>query len=116
VQRTFATARSIEFDAVLLAGVPGAGADALGARDAKAGNPQGVDAEADPRVVMLVAEAFRHGKAIGFWGGADALLTAAGVPTDAAGIASGSGDEVVREVTRLLGSHRAWERFPVSNA
>ncbi|THA75607.1 catalase [Streptomyces sp. A0642] len=116
VQRTFATARSIEFDAVLLAGVPGAGADALGARDAKAGDPQRAAAAADPRVLMLVAEAFRHGKAIGFWGGADAVLTAAGVPTDAAGIASGASEEVVREVTTLLGSHRAWERFPVSGA
>ena len=39
VQRTFATARSIEFDAVLLAGTPGPGKDAYGARDAKAGDP-----------------------------------------------------------------------------
>ncbi|MEU1367770.1 catalase [Streptomyces sp. NPDC005803] len=114
VQRSFATARSIEFDAVLLAGVPGAGADALGARDAKAGSPGASAATADPRVLMLVAEAFRHGKAIGFWGGADAVLSAAGVPTDAPGIASGPSEEVVREVTRLLGAHRAWERFPAS--
>ncbi len=35
VQRTFATARSTEFDAILVAGAPAPGADAYGARDAK---------------------------------------------------------------------------------
>ncbi len=39
VQRTFAAARSVEFDAVLLAGVPQAGADAYGARDARPALP-----------------------------------------------------------------------------
>ena len=37
VQRTFATARSVEFDAVLLAAAPAPAPDALPARDAKAG-------------------------------------------------------------------------------
>ncbi|MFD0265337.1 hypothetical protein ACFVGY_01895 [Streptomyces sp. NPDC127106] len=56
--------RSTEFDAVLVAGVPQAGADAYGARDAKAGTvrpPQAVD----PRVLLLLTEVYRHGKAIG---------------------------------------------------
>ncbi|MFF7505410.1 hypothetical protein ACFZBM_39305 [Streptomyces lavendulae] len=38
VQRTFATARSVEFDAVLSAGAPAPAADAHGAREAKARN------------------------------------------------------------------------------
>ncbi|HWM39022.1 MAG TPA: catalase, partial [Streptomyces sp.] len=42
VQRTFANSRSVEFDALLLAGVPARGDDAYGARDAKAAqNSQG---------------------------------------------------------------------------
>lgn len=41
VQRTYATARSVEFDALLVAGAPGIGVDAYGAQDAKAGLPAG---------------------------------------------------------------------------
>ena len=37
VQRTFATARSVEFDALLVAGAPIPAPDALPARDEKAG-------------------------------------------------------------------------------
>jgi catalase len=111
VQRTFTTARSIEFDAVLLAGAPGRGADAFGARDAKAGEPAS-GTPTDPRVLLLVDEAFRHGKAIGVWGGGGTVLDAAGVPSGAPGVVSAdSGPEVLAEVTRLLAKHRVWERF-----
>ena len=66
VQRTFATGRSVEFDALLLAGAPAPAPDALPARDAKAG---AADAGAvDPRVLLLVEECWRHAKAIGAWG------------------------------------------------
>ncbi|MFJ4776648.1 catalase [Streptomyces sp. NPDC088762] len=111
IQRTFATARSIEFDAILLAGVPAAGADAYGARDAKA-----TDAAAsatDPRLLLLLNEAFRHGKAIGAWAGADAVLPAAGISSEAPGVVRGeAGSAVLEQVVRLMGSHRVWERFP----
>ncbi|MYS10733.1 catalase, partial [Streptomyces sp. SID6041] len=60
VQRTFATARSIEFDALVLAGAPAPGADAQGARDAKAGGTAQGTAVVDPRLALLVSEAFRH--------------------------------------------------------
>ncbi|OKK21914.1 catalase [Streptomyces sp. CB00455] len=113
VQRTFATARSIEFDALLLAGVPAPGADARGARDAKAGNAD--PATADPRLPLLLNEAFRHGKAIGVWAGADAVLPAAGIPAEAPGVVRGeTGATVLEEVVRLLGAHRVWERFPAA--
>ncbi|MEV5595334.1 catalase [Streptomyces sp. NPDC052496] len=114
VQRTYVTARSVEFDAVLIAGTPGMGKDALGARDAKAAaGPAGEQAAGtDPRVALLLAEAFRHGKAIGGWAGADAVLATAGVPTDAPGVVVGdSGPATLEQVTQLLGSHRVWERF-----
>jgi catalase len=111
VQRTFATARSIEYDAVLLAGAPGPGADAYGARDAKAGDT-GADGTTDPRVALMLAEAFRHGKAIGGWAGAESALARAGIPADAAGVVTAdSGSSALEQITGLLGEHRVWNRF-----
>ncbi|MGW6853195.1 catalase [Streptomyces virginiae] len=114
VQRTFATARSVEFDAVLLAGVPEAGADAYGARDAKAGTAQPPDAP-DPRVLLLLTEAYRHGKAIGGWNGAEHLLETCGITADEPGIAvADSGGAAVDALATALGGHRAWDRFPAT--
>ncbi|MFJ6698253.1 catalase [Streptomyces sp. NPDC091272] len=111
VQRTFTTARSVEFDAILLAGTPRAGADAYGARDAKADELHAV--VTDPRVLLLLAEAFRHGKAIGGWSDARTALTAAGVPEDAPGVVnSETASEALDLLTDLMGAHRVWERFP----
>ncbi|MEU7380432.1 MULTISPECIES: catalase [unclassified Streptomyces] len=113
VQRTYATARSVEFDAILLAGTPGLGADAYGARDAKAGLTAAQQPTHDPRVGLLLSEAFRHGKAIGAWKGAEDALEAAGVPVDAPGVIVGAGGPAtLEEITSLLGTHRVWERFP----
>lgn len=112
VQRTFATARSIEFDALLLAGAPAPAPDAYGARDAKADDGAALLTGVEPRLLLMLMEAFRHGKAIGAWGRGAAALEAAGLPADAAGVVSGAGPEAVLEaVTGLLGAHRAWERF-----
>ncbi|WP_307865528.1 catalase [Streptomyces montanisoli] len=113
VQRTFATARSIEFDAVLMAGAPRPAADAQGARDARAGEPTGEPV--DPRVVLLLSEAFRHGKAIGVWSGGENALPAAGVLANAPGVVGGdSGVSTLEQVKELLGTHRVWDRFPPS--
>ncbi|MGW0362774.1 catalase [Streptomyces sp. NPDC002990] len=113
VQRTFATARSVEFDAILLAGAPAAGADAYGARDAKAGGAQ--RPATDPRLLLLLNEAFRHGKAIGHWSGADAVLPGAGIPADAPGVVRGdTGSGTLEQIIQLLGAHRVWERFPTA--
>ncbi|MER7661516.1 catalase [Streptomyces sp. NPDC096193] len=116
VQRTYATARSVEFDALLVAGVPGRGADAYGARDAKAGTAAPTDgAGGDPRVSLMLAEAFRHGKAIGGWQSGVAELERAGVPTSAPGVVTGDrGADVLEEIVGLLGAHRVWERFPAA--
>ncbi|CAL9342570.1 Catalase HPII [Streptomyces sp. enrichment culture] len=112
VQRTFVTARSVEFDAVLLAGVPGVGSDAYTARDAKSDPAPAGPAVTDPRVALLLSEAFRHGKAIGVWAGGEAALEASGVPADAPGVVlATSGTSALEQVTGLLGSHRVWERF-----
>nr|WP_145484698.1 MULTISPECIES: catalase [Streptomyces] len=112
VQRTYATARSVEFDTLLVAGIPGVGEDAYGARDAKAGLPS-VPSTADPRVGLLLTEAYRHGKAIGAAKGGQESLEAAGIPLDAPGVIVGDdASAVLRQLVGLLGAHRVWERFP----
>ncbi|MFC6083526.1 catalase [Sphaerisporangium aureirubrum] len=109
VQRTFAAARSVEFDAILVAGAPAPGADATGARDAKAGLPGPVD----PRVTLLLSEAYRHAKPLGGWGDAEDAFAAAGIPPGAPGVTSGDDPAaVLGQVITSLGGHRVWERFP----
>ena len=113
VQRTFLTARSVEFDAVLLAGGPPPAPDALPSRDAKAGqaSPTGLD----PRVTLLVDEAFRHAKVIGAWGAGVQGLTHAGYAADDVGVVTGEdASEVFAQVLELLGAHRVWDRFMVA--
>ncbi|HEU5111132.1 MAG TPA: catalase, partial [Micromonosporaceae bacterium] len=110
-QRTFLTARSVEFDALLLAASPPPAPDATPIRDAKAGKgPSTVD----PRVLLLIQECYRHAKAIGAWSEAGAALTAAGYPADDPGIVRADDPaEVLEQVLKLLGSHRVWQRFGV---
>jgi catalase len=108
-QRTFATVRSVELDAVLVAGAAPPAADAVASRDSKAGG--GGPAATDPRVVLLLEESFRHAKAIGAWGAGSGVLDSLGLA--GAGVVEGAGpDEVVTGVGELLGAHRSWERFP----
>ncbi|MFJ3086429.1 catalase [Streptomyces sp. NPDC086838] len=111
VQRTFTTARSIEFDAIVVAGAPAPAPDAYGARDAKtddAATATGVD----PRVLLLVTEAFRHGKALGACGDGATVLEKAGLAADAPGVvAGGAASTVLDGITELLAGHRAWDRF-----
>ncbi|MBK8468280.1 MAG: catalase [Actinomycetales bacterium] len=111
VQRTYLTARSIEFDTILLAGAPAAADDATAPVDAKAGAP--VAGPVDPRVALLLSEAYRHGKAIGGWDDAGAALQDAGIPGAALGVVIG--DEptaVLSDIIEFLGQHRVWGRFP----
>ncbi|MGB0100046.1 MAG: catalase [Nocardioides sp.] len=109
VQRTFAATRSVEFDAVLVAGAPEPAPDALAARDSKAG--EGGSPQLDPRVVLLLQECFRHAKAIGAWGAGTGALEIAGV-ADAPGVVTGSDPATVFDaVHAALGAHRVWERF-----
>ncbi|WP_031079295.1 catalase [Streptomyces sp. NRRL S-118] len=115
VQRTFATARSVEFDALVLAGVPGHGDDAYGARDAKAGDAVQAGATSDPRVLLMLSEAFRHAKALGGWNGAVSAFEAAGVPSGAPGVViADDGTGTLARIVELLGSHRVWDRFPAT--
>jgi catalase len=113
VQRTFLTARSVEFDALLLLGSPAPAADALPARDAKAG--AAVETIAlDPRVSLMLEESFRHCKALAGAGEGAALLDMLGYAGEAGVVGGDDPEEVVAELLALMASHRAWERFPAS--
>jgi catalase len=110
VQRAFGATRSVEFDAVLLAGSPVPAPDALISRDSKAGEPAAP--LVDPRVVLLLQECFRHAKPLGAWGAGVAALEFAGITLDEAGVVAGeSPSEVFEAVHELLGAHRVWDRF-----
>ncbi|MEV4772964.1 catalase [Micromonospora humida] len=112
VQRTFATGRSVELDALLLAGAPAPAPDALPARDAKAG---AADAGVvDPRVLLLVQECWRHAKVIGGWGAGVRVLELAGVAGAAGVVAGDSPTGVLADAQALLAAHRVWDRFPAS--
>ena len=114
VQRTYFTARSTEFDAIIVAtgGTPAA-ATSL-ARDVKVGHP---GTTLDPRVALMLSEAFRHAKAIGAWGPGIAALDAAGISAEAAGIAVGdNAAALIPMIHDMLATHRAWERFPATGS
>ena len=95
VERTLLTARSIEFDAVVVAA--------------------GTTPTNDIKLVLLLQEAYRHCKAIAAWG-ADgaAILELAGVSIDGPGVSVG--DSVAKpfidELVAAIGRHRAWDRAP----
>jgi catalase len=114
VQRTFATARSVEYDAILLGGAPVPAPDALPARDDKAGATAVVTV--DPRVLLLVEEGWRHAKAIGAWGAGVTVLEQAGVAGTPGVVSADSGAAAFAAVQPLLGAHRVWQRFPASVA
>jgi len=111
IDRTFLTAASIEFDTVLVVDAPAPAPDAVPLFDAKAGHST-AGKPVDPRVAKLVAEMFRHVKAIGVASDATDVLAAAGVAEDAPGVVVGEPATVVAELAGLLATHRVWERFP----
>ncbi|SNY71512.1 catalase [Paractinoplanes atraurantiacus] len=113
VQRTFATARSIEFDAILVGAAPVPAPDAIPARDDKAG---AAATSVDPRVVLLLDEAWRHAKAIGAWGEGVEALASAGITSTPGVVTADSGAAALTQVQQLMAAHRVWERFPATVA
>jgi catalase len=95
VERTFATARSVEFDAVVVAD----------------GAPQ----DGDFRAVVLLQEAFRHLKAVGAWGDGVEVLADAGIQGDYPGVVTGkkANPRTAAALVGALGLHRAWDRAPL---
>jgi catalase len=93
--RTFATTRSVEYDAVVVAGDPVA---ALGAK-----------------AHVLLRECYSHCKPIVVLGGRSADLQAAGVAPGAPGVLTGDDltPQLVSELLDLLARHRVWAREEV---
>jgi len=87
-----ATARSIEFDAVVVAA--------------------GTTPTTDIKLVVLLQEAFRHCKAIAAWGDGAAVLKAARIPTKGPGVAvvDDLDKAFTANLAAALGLHRAWDR------
>ncbi|MDT5178551.1 MAG: catalase [Mycobacterium sp.] len=92
VDRTLATARSIEFDALVVAGA--------------------TTASTDIKLVVMLQEAFRHCKTIAAWGDGTSVLKAARIPLRGPGImvADDAGKDFTMELAAELGMHRAWDR------
>jgi catalase len=98
VERTFATGRSIEFDAIVVA--------------------DGAPKDGDFRALVMLQEAFRHLKAVGAWGDGVAVLEAAGIDPGAPGVltAKKANAKLGAETVAALGMHRAWDRTPLVRA
>jgi catalase len=95
VERTFATGRSIEFDALVVAD----------------GAPQ----DGDFRAVVMLQEMFRHLKAVGAWGTGVQVLATAGIDPGAPGVltAKKASTKLATGLIAALGMHRAWDRNPL---
>jgi catalase len=92
VERTNLTARSIEFDALVVAG--------------------GTGVSGDIKLVLLLQEAYRHLKAVAAWAEGAAVLQSAGIPADGPGVSLGTSVDKVftTELVAAMGKHRAWDR------
>lgn len=92
VDRTLATARSIEFDALIVAG--------------------GTTPTGDIKLVVLLQEAFRHCKAIAAWGDGEAVLKSARISGKDPGVdlAEVVDKTFTANLAAALGLHRAWDR------
>ncbi|WP_392468740.1 catalase [Arsenicicoccus cauae] len=110
VDKTFATARSVEFDAIVLAGQIAPAPDAVPSYDARNGDQSALGTQTDPRIALMLGEAFRHCKAIGAVS-AEAI-TSAGLPADAKGVVVADGAAIIDQVAELLTLHRVWDRYP----
>ena len=113
VDRTYFTTRSIEFDALVLAGALPPAADAQVPLDTKAGAGVGVPQSADPRVALLVQEAYRQSKPILCLDeAAYGAVNAAGLPSGDPGVELVDADSLPGVLEDLVSRHRVWGRFP----
>jgi catalase len=94
VDRTLLTTRSVEFDALVVAG--------------------GTTPTGDIKLTVLLQEAFRHCKALGAWGDGTVILEAVGITVDAPGVVTGdtAGKSFTDQLAAAVGMHRAWDRAP----
>jgi catalase len=92
VDRTLLTTRSVEFEALVVAG--------------------GTAPTRDIKLTVLLQEAFRHCKALGAWGDGTAILEAAGITAGDPGVVTGdtAGKAFTDQLTAAVGLHRTWNR------
>ena len=118
VASTYATARSFEFDAVVVLGGSPA-EDAVPGLDARAAQtsaePGAAEAagSVDPRITLLLGEMWRHCKVVAAIGeaGTDALPGAATASDARGAVIDDDPTAVVSAVADLLAAHRVWDRF-----
>ena len=111
-QRSYATATSVELDALVIAAPTPPEPGAQPSLDANAA--AGAASDVDPRVAELLKQAWRHAKAIGALSAGQSVLDAVGIPA-APGVVTAEATNLVTELTGLLATHRVWQRFaPVS--
>lgn len=110
--RTLLTARSIEFDAVVVTTAGAPAHQVAAGMDAKAGAPSPGDV--DPRVSLLLNEMWRHAKAIAAFGPGVTALETLQIGQTPGVVAAESAEDALDSVVQLLGSHRVWERFPTT--
>jgi catalase len=97
VERTNVTARSIEFDAVVVA--------------------DGAPKDNDIKAVVLLQEAYRQLKPFAAWGDGAEVLTAAGIDPDGPGVVTGkSAKALAAELVTAMGQHKVWERADLVTA
>jgi catalase len=94
VERTLLTARSVEFDALVVAG--------------------GTTPADDIKLTLLLQETFRHCKVLAAWGNGTAVLEAAGITAGAVGVVTGdtAGKSFTDQLAAAVGLHRVWDRAP----
>jgi catalase len=92
VDRTLLTCRSIEFDAIVVAG--------------------NVELTSDVKLVVLLQEAFRHCKTLAAWGTGTRVLDDVGISLDGPGIVTGRtvAKTFTDQLVAAIGLHRAWAR------
>jgi catalase len=95
VERTFQTARSVEFDAIFVA--------------------SGTQPTGDLKAAVLLQEAYRQLKVLAAWGSGAEILATAGIAGDAPGVVVGDSAVKAYFTTALtaVGRHRVWERAPL---
>jgi catalase len=62
----------------------------------------------------MIQECYRHSKALGAWGNGRLALEAAGCVSGPGIVVEDEPSAVLATMTKLLGAHRVWERFPVT--
>jgi catalase len=92
VARTALTARSVEFDAIVIA--------------------DGVVPSGDIKLVVMLQEALRHCKTLAAWGGGSVILEDAGILAGEPGVITATkvAKPFIDEFVAALGLHRAWAR------